>query len=490
MGKVAASGARVRRMRLLGLLAACVVGLGAGPIGRGGGPPGRWSPRRRPRREAAVLRVRRARAEHRRAVRRRGQLPGFRDLLRHGANASGNGLLTQAPPNTGAGWFTLTTGAWPASTARRTTRSTSTASAFGNRTAAFDSPGVLQAETLAQAAERGGKKVAQIEWAGGRSGAIDGPTIDFRTSAPAAAWRRTTSSPTDIAAFTQRFGLQFDHPAGFAGNAAVPAGRADRRDRLDRTCPSPTARRRRCACACSTSGVDKYGLNAYIYDSSNDGRRRYDRVLFSPTKDGDDAVGDLREGEWADVKVTHPGRRRSTARPARFLVKVERLAADLSEVRLFHTSVTRAIATWPNWPGEPRLHRHVRGLRRRALPVLAGRRLRGPRGRHRQRGDLRRAGPLLGEALPPADQVRARHVQAGPGARRLPGDRRVPAPVPRARHAGSCPTATPTRRTTTSQVNGTPDGRVEAARGVHPRGLPGRRRDDAARPGAHEATTT
>ena len=30
----------------------------------------------------------------------------------------------------------------------------------------------------------------------------------------------------------------------------------------------------------------------------------YDRVLFSPTKDGNDAVATLREGEWADVKVT------------------------------------------------------------------------------------------------------------------------------------------------------------------------------------------
>src|ERR1051325_1944915 len=38
-----------------------------------------------------------------------GLLPGFRDMLKHGAYASRNGLLTQAPPNTGAGWFTLTT---------------------------------------------------------------------------------------------------------------------------------------------------------------------------------------------------------------------------------------------------------------------------------------------------------------------------------------------------------------------------------------------
>ena len=35
------------------------------------------------------------------------------------------------------------------------------------------------------------------------------------------------------------------------------------------------------------------------------------------------------------------------------LVKVETLNDDLSKVRLFHTSVTRAIASWPTWPGEP-----------------------------------------------------------------------------------------------------------------------------------------
>src|SRR5687768_2624486 len=39
--------------------------------------------------------------------------PGFRELLRDGTKASDHGLLTQAPPNTGAGWFTLSTGAWP-----------------------------------------------------------------------------------------------------------------------------------------------------------------------------------------------------------------------------------------------------------------------------------------------------------------------------------------------------------------------------------------
>src|SRR4051794_553466 len=35
----------------------------------------------------------------------RGDTPGFAELLDNGVHASDHGLLTQAPPNTGAGWF-------------------------------------------------------------------------------------------------------------------------------------------------------------------------------------------------------------------------------------------------------------------------------------------------------------------------------------------------------------------------------------------------
>src|SRR5580765_6712101 len=38
-----------------------------------------------------------------------GDMPTYKRLLRDGAKASGHGLLTQAPPNTGAGWYTLFT---------------------------------------------------------------------------------------------------------------------------------------------------------------------------------------------------------------------------------------------------------------------------------------------------------------------------------------------------------------------------------------------
>jgi 2',3'-cyclic-nucleotide 2'-phosphodiesterase (5'-nucleotidase family) len=285
-----------------------------------------------------------------------GVTPGFRELLRHGARASDDGLLTQAPPNTGAGWFTLSTGAWPGVHGSTNNTFHKNGDLFANRTTAFDA-GVLQAETLAQAAERGGKKVAQIEWAGGRGGSIDGPTVDFRTFLSARGVTTNYIDPAaDSAQFITAFSLQFDHPAGFATRAPfpqaspspasgwtnVPRSYSPAREMVMRVPDGPTV----------AQWVDKYNLNAYIYDSRNDGRTRYDRVLFSPTKSGSDAVGNLREGEWADVKVKVIGGTLA-GKTAAFLIKVERLDSDLSHVRLFHTSVTRAIASWPSWPGEP-----------------------------------------------------------------------------------------------------------------------------------------
>ena len=147
-------------------------------------------------------------------------------LYRFGTKASGDGLLTQAPPNTGAGWYSLATGAWPGVHGSTNNTFHINGQPFGNRTAAFD-PNVLQAESIAQAAERGGLKVAQVEWAGGRNASINGPTIDFRTFLSG---RGVTTNfigaagePLfDDAPFIQAFGLQFDHPQGYAGQAGFP----------------------------------------------------------------------------------------------------------------------------------------------------------------------------------------------------------------------------------------------------------------------------
>mgnify|MGYP001248217939 CR=1 FL=1 len=94
-------------------------------------------------------------------------MPALNSLIRTGVLATDGGLLTQAPPNTGAGWYSLATGAWPGVTGSTNNTFHINGAPFANRTASFDAGG-LQAETLAQSAERGGRKVAQIEWAGGR----------------------------------------------------------------------------------------------------------------------------------------------------------------------------------------------------------------------------------------------------------------------------------------------------------------------------------
>ncbi|HSK34081.1 MAG TPA: alkaline phosphatase family protein, partial [Propionicimonas sp.] len=284
-----------------------------------------------------------------------GRMPTMRSLLRSGVKASGNGLLTQAPPNTGAGWYTLATGAWPGVTGSTNNTFHTNGAAFASaRNSAFDT-GTLQVETIAQSAERGGLKVAQVEWAGGANAKINGPTVDYRTFHSG---RGVTtnfigaagSQLFDNATLISSLGLQFDHPTGHAGQAAFP-GAAPSPAIGWTNVPATYSPARQLRMRVLDAGTDKYGLNAYVYDSTNDGRTNYNRVLLSTTSSGADAVGNLRQGQWADVKVKLSGGALD-GKTAGMLVKVETLTADLSKVRLFHTSVTRAIATWPNWAGD------------------------------------------------------------------------------------------------------------------------------------------
>jgi hypothetical protein len=285
-----------------------------------------------------------------------GRMPTMRSLLRSGVKASGDGLLTQAPPNTGAGWYTLATGAWPgvAGSTNNTFYINGSASFASNRTAAFDE-GTLQVESIAQSAERGGLKVAQVEWAGGREASIKGPTVDYRTFHSG---RGVTTNFIgtgenqlyDDESMIRSLGVQFDHPAGYAGQAAF-AGAAPAAASGWTNVPASYSPAKQLRMRVLDGGTDSYGLNAYVYDSTNDGATNYDRVLFSPTKSGSDKVGDLRQGQWADVKVKLSGGSLD-GKTAGMLVKVETLSRDLSKVRLFHTSVTRAIASWPDWAGD------------------------------------------------------------------------------------------------------------------------------------------
>ncbi len=260
-----------------------------------------------PERHGGLLRGRRAAPGHRREVRRAGPAcPRWARSSRTGPTprataSSPRPRRTRAPAGT----------AWrPArgrpSRAPRTTRSTAAAPCSPNRTAAFDA-GVLQAESIAQSAERGGLKVAQVEWAGGRGGTTQGPTIDYRAflSGRGVATNFIGSAGDvlfDDAAFIAAFGLQFDHPAGYAGQAPFP-GAAPTDATGWTNVPASNSPAKEMRLRVLDFGTDKYGQNAYIFDSTNDGAVNYDKVLFSPTKDGADAVATLAQGQWADVKV-------------------------------------------------------------------------------------------------------------------------------------------------------------------------------------------
>jgi 2',3'-cyclic-nucleotide 2'-phosphodiesterase (5'-nucleotidase family)/predicted AlkP superfamily phosphohydrolase/phosphomutase len=279
-----------------------------------------------------------------------GLMPTFQKLLRSGAKAADGGLLTQAPPNTGAGWYSLATGAWSGVHGSTNNTFAKNGQPFANRVGSFDA-GVLQAETLAQAAERGGKKVAQIEWAGGRNAAIDGPTVDYISFFSGRGVATNYISPSDNAAFVAAFGLQFDHPAGFAGQAPYPgASPVDANGWTN--VPKSYSPAKEMYLRVLDFGTDKYGLNTYIFDSTNDKTVNYDKVLFATSKDGANAVATLDNGQLGDVKVKIVGGAKAGL-TAGMLVKVEELSPDLSQVRLFHTSVSRANASWPSWLGEP-----------------------------------------------------------------------------------------------------------------------------------------
>ena len=98
-------------------------------------------------------------------------------------------------------------------------------------------------------------------------------------------------------------------------------------------------------------GTDKYGLDAYFYDSTDDSELNYDRVLFARDKDGNDQVADFVRASGPTSRSTSIGGALNGLTGG-LLIKVETLNVDASQVRLFHTSVSRANATWPSWPGE------------------------------------------------------------------------------------------------------------------------------------------
>lgn len=276
-----------------------------------------------------------------------GAMPTYAALMAQGVKGD-NGLVQAFPPNTGVGWYTLATGNYPGEAGSTNNTFFRTGeSDFNNRTAAFAS-GVLQADTIAEAAERAGKKVVSMEWSGGSRTitAVKGPVVDYRnffSTRGALAYPLNAAEQAGAAAF----GISYQ-VAAFAvasGWTNVPAG--------DPVAPSQQTLLTVATTFPPQNPNRTYDL--YIYDSVVDGVAAYDHVLMARTgvaKDGSKAAATLAVGDWADIRLVGAdgliGVR--AGQTAGFYVKLMTLAGDLSAFKFYFASVARPVASFSGDP--------------------------------------------------------------------------------------------------------------------------------------------
>jgi 2',3'-cyclic-nucleotide 2'-phosphodiesterase (5'-nucleotidase family) len=266
-------------------------------------------------------------------------MPTFADLLAHGVKGD-NGLLQGFPPNTGVGWYTLATGAWPGEhgSTNNTFHRVGEGN-FNNRTS-FATTGILQADTIQQAAERAGKTLVSVEWVGSRniSPTLQGPVVDFRTFFSDRGVLLNYDLPGQPAG-ANAFGVTYrrvdlEPAAGWSNVPPSYSPAMQQQLKLTNTA-FPAA-----------DNVDRF-YDLYIYDSTDDATTNYDHVLIVPataSKDGNAAVANLAQGEWADIKVTLIGGR--AGQTTGFYLKAIEIAPDLSKFRIYFTSLARANATY------------------------------------------------------------------------------------------------------------------------------------------------
>jgi hypothetical protein len=159
-----------------------------------------------------------------------GLLPEMNGLMAAGVKGQ-NGLLQAFPPNTGVGWHTLGTGTWPGEHgSMNNTYHRVGEGNFNNRTS-FATTGALQADHIAQAAERAGKKVVSVEWVGTRNlvPAVQGRSSTSARSSPTEESSSTTTCPGSLPERTR--------------SASPTSASTSTRPSAGRMCRPPTARR-------------------------------------------------------------------------------------------------------------------------------------------------------------------------------------------------------------------------------------------------------
>jgi hypothetical protein len=294
---------------------------------------------------------------------RQGFMPTYSNLMDQGVRGV-NGMIPAFPTNSGVCWYTLATGAHPAQHGATNNTFHRIGEDDFNSSTSYSMPGVLQADTLAAAAERAGKKVAQIHWLGGVNAKIAGPTVEFGNSFSnqgVLAAPFDSSEEANAAAFGVSYQAASLAPAN--GWSNIPAG-------------DPAAPPRQTTFTISTKkpveNPDRV-YDVYIYDSRVDGIPAYDRVILvanAYAKNGSRKSADLTPGDFKEVKLRGVDGLTGTraGQTASFYIKLISLAPDLTSFRLYFTPVARVLATCatdachalpPGGTGEDRLEKHI-----------------------------------------------------------------------------------------------------------------------------------
>jgi 2',3'-cyclic-nucleotide 2'-phosphodiesterase (5'-nucleotidase family) len=263
-----------------------------------------------------------------------GELPALQAVVEQGSSGD---LL--APGGTGPALATLLTGAWPAEHGVVRDVFYRTGSPDFADVATWTDPGIVQADTLPQAAERAGKLVAAVGWPGlvGDEAALQGPVIGAAETLSQAAVARTVASEDEIAAAAE-------HGVGLAALKFVPA-----RARTDLPESYSEPQEATFTLGSSNEGVNPdRTLSVIAIDSTDDGATNYDQLILAP--DGADLPDPVAPGEWGDATITLEGDLAGAT--AGIAYKVLDLAPDLSSASMYVTPVIRLHASWAGCEGQ------------------------------------------------------------------------------------------------------------------------------------------
>src|SRR3954468_23516341 len=222
-----------------------------------------------------------------------GSMPTYKNLMKHGVSGD-NGMVQAFPPNTGVGWYTMATGTYPSEHGSTNNTYFRSGDTFSNRTS-FSAAGTMQADTIANAAERAGKKVASVDWVGGAAAGIAGPVVDFSTFFSNRGVLVGVDNATEHAG-SSFFGVDYEVAAitNASGWTNVPAGD-----------PAATPKQTTWVIRSTFAAQNpNRSYNVYFYDSQTGGGAKYDHAIVSPVgKTGSAPSVNLKVGDFLPVKL-------------------------------------------------------------------------------------------------------------------------------------------------------------------------------------------